>query len=195
MQLRFLLIVSIIFAFTQLAFCQTKNEKEERVKFSDFPEMAQKLVEGLPKKCKRIKFYKETDGEKQSFEAKFKYKKQRYSLEFSTKGNIEDIEVVIKLKDINTSPREKINNYFKNTFTKHKIIKIQKQFVYSSKINASNFIDNVLSQNSKIPTNFEIIAEVTTEKKRNIREFTFNNVGMFLSFRVLNPTSYEHVLY
>ena len=79
-----------LLCFCQFVFCQTKNEKEKRIPLAEFPEAAKAVIKNLPDDCKRLKFYKETDGEKQSFEVKFKYKRKRYSLEFSEDGNIED---------------------------------------------------------------------------------------------------------
>ena len=72
---------------------------------------------------------------------------------------------------------------------------MQEQYIYNVKLDAKTFVDNVLNNNSLKAPNFEIIAEVKTDKKRDIREFIFNTFGEFVNFRILNPTSYEHVLY
>lgn len=188
-------LLFVLLCFGQFALCQTKNEKEERVLLSEFPEAAQKVIKTLPEHCKRISFYKETDGEKQSFEAKFKYKGKRYSLEFSKQGIIEDLEVTIKFKTLDTSIKTNINTYFTSNYSKHKCIKIQQQYVYNSRVKPSTFITNVLAQSSNQPPNFEIIAEVKANKKRHLGEFTFNQTGDFINFRTLKATSYEHVLY
>ena len=188
-------LLIICLSLAQLIFSQTKNEKEARIEVSEFPEKAQNIIKVLPENCKQLKFYKETDGEKHSFEAKFKYKKQRYSLEFSTNGIIEDIEISTKFKDILNPFKDSIKAYFKNNFKKHKFIKIQKQYSYSQKTDSKQFLIDIMSQNTKTAPNFEIIAEVKTDKDRIIKEFTFNNDGSFISARILNPTSYEHVLY
>ncbi|WP_439152919.1 hypothetical protein [Winogradskyella sp.] len=185
----------LVFSFIQFSVCQTKKEKEERIKLSEFPVLAQSVVELLPQKCKRLKFYKETDGNKQSFEAKFKYKREYYSIEFAKNGIVEDIEVITKFKSIGDSIEKHIKGYFKASFVKYKVIKIQQQFVYSKDLDTVEFVRNVISKNSKIYPKFEIIAEVKTENERTIREFTFNKSGAFISFRFLNTTSYEHVLY
>ncbi|WP_412561821.1 hypothetical protein [Winogradskyella sp. MIT101101] len=195
MKFKLFQLILISFSLTQTIVCQTKNEKEERVKVSEFPELAQTIIKALPKNCKRLRFYKETDGEKHSFEAKFKYKRQRYSLEFSVNGSIEDIEVITNLKNIKSSAKDSIKAYFKNSFTKYKLIKIQKQHVYTTEMDAVQFLNDVLSQKPKCIINYEIIAEVKTKKKSEIREFIFNSNGYFSKSRVLNPTSYEHVLY
>lgn len=195
MNLKLFTIILIFCLCWQTSIGQTKNEREERIKISEFPEKAQNVIEALPKNCKRLKFYKETDGNKQSFEAKFKYEKRLYSLEFSKDGTVEDIEVKTKFKRLNGNIKSRINSYFKSTFNKRKIIKIQEQFIYNKKETASKFVEDVINKKTNALPNFEIIAEVRTEDTRNIREFTFDSKGQFVIFRILNPTSYEHVLY
>ncbi|WP_111682362.1 hypothetical protein [Winogradskyella tangerina] len=192
--MRFKLLI-LLFCLGQIAISQTKNEKEERVSLTDFPEAAQTLIETLPKDCKRLRFYKETDGEKQSFEAKFKYKRRRYSLEFSKNGVIEDLEVQSKIRAIDDPIRNNITNYFDATFTKSKLIKIQKQYIYYAEIEPELFLAQILSGTTSIAPNFEIVAEVKIEKQRELRELTFDSSGVFLNYRTINPTSYEHVLY
>ncbi|WP_179021204.1 hypothetical protein [Winogradskyella forsetii] len=187
--------IAITLFFFQPLLGQTKNEQETRIKFSGFPMNAQLIVNKLPERCRRIKFYKETDGDKQSFETKFKYKGQWYSLEFSKDGIVEDIEVITKFKHIETSKQRQIKNYFEQSYEKYNLIKIQKQYVYSPEGQASDFVNEILSESPEIAHNFEIIAEVRTDKQRNIKEFTFDNEGAFINYRLLNPSSYEHVLY
>lgn len=174
---------------------QTKNEQEERVKLKVLPKAAIDVINELPKRCKRIRFYKETDGEKQSFEAKFKYKKQHYSLEFNTEGVIEDIEVIIEPDEIEDEKQSKIEDYLKAQFDKFQYIKIQKQYVYDRSIKSVNFVNDVLSKQSEVEVNYEIVAEVKSDSKREVAEFLFDRNGGFKRFRIMNPDSYEHILY
>jgi hypothetical protein len=183
----------LIFGFN--SWSQTKNEHEERVKLSELPEPAIKVINVLPKQCKRLRFYKETDGEMQSFEAKFKYKKQQYSVEFNIEGVVEDIEVTVKPKQIEKKITSEIEAYFKTHFEKAKLIKIQRQYIYNAVATPSVFVENVLTEKSTATVNYEIIAEVKSDSKRQIGEFLFNERGTFLSFITLNPNSYEHALY
>ena len=80
-----LLILSLVFSFYScLVISQTKNEKEERIKLSELPSSVREIVGTLPKKIKRLKFYKETDGRKNSFEIKLKYQKIATVLSFQS---------------------------------------------------------------------------------------------------------------
>lgn len=195
MNIKSLFLISGMIFFSQFTVGQTKNEKEMRIELKSFPERAIEVLKTLPEDCKRLKFYKETDGSKESFEAKFKYKKKRYSIEFNTDGIIEDVEVTLKQKIIENAVTTSIRAYFTATYKKSKLIKIQKQFVYNSSLDAIDFLDKVLSNLSSAEVNYEIIAEVKSDSQRDIREFTFDKNGSFLNFKILNPDSYEHALY
>lgn len=187
--------------FFILCFChtiyyaQTKDEQEERITSDALPQNIQSLISDLPKTVKRLKFYKETDGDKQSFETKFKYQKQLYSLEFSKDGVLEDIEVIIKFKNIDRPLKTTITTYFNSNYDKFRLQKIQRQYVYNASLTPNEFIANVLSNTAKSEINYEIIADVKTASKRLIREFTFSKNGRFLYFRTAKSSTYEHVLY
>lgn len=174
---------------------QAKNEIEVRIDKKEFPKLAQDLILSLPNNIKRLKLYKETDGNENSYEAKFKLNRKHYSVEFSENGLIEDIEITIKFSAIEPTKKTNIKNYFKNSYSKHEVIKTQEQYVHDKSSNSKVFLDAVLRQNTYVLPNFEIIAEVKQNKKRTIREFTFNATGSLIYFRILDNTSYEHVLY
>ncbi len=188
-------LICSLLLFGLHSWSQTKNEHEERVTLEVLPEAAIAVINELPKRCKRLRFYKETDGEKQSFEAKFKYKRQHYSLEFNTEGLIEDIEVIIELKEIEDAKKSKITNYFEEHFDKFQYIKIQKQYVYYQSAKPVTFLNDVLSKQSEAEVNYELVAEIKLDSKHEVREFLFGKTGKFKSFRTLNPESYEHILY
>ncbi|GAB5563665.1 MAG: hypothetical protein Wins2KO_07280 [Winogradskyella sp.] len=188
--------ISLILLFIiQFSFSQTKNEKEERIPKELFPTRALKLINNLHTNCKRIRFYKETDGDKKSYEVKFKYQKKKYSIEFSEDGILEDIEVLIKFKNLEKVIRANIKTHFKSSYKKYKLIKVQAQYLSQNDADLDKFIEDVLNNNEAIQPNFEIIAEVRDVKKREIKEFTFNSKGEFIKDRTLEPESYEHVLY
>ncbi|WP_147297725.1 hypothetical protein [Seonamhaeicola aphaedonensis] len=181
--------------FISFSFSQTKNEKEERIKPSEFPEIAQNYFNTISDKVKYLKFYKETDGMKKSYEVKFKYNKQHYSVEFDTIGNLEDIEIVIREKDIPKIVLHNISKHFDKNFEKARFIKIQKQFINTTQKTDKQFIDYILNKPNNKHTHFEIIAEIKTKKHHQLRELTFDKDGTFEKSRIVTSASYEHALY
>ncbi|GGD22262.1 hypothetical protein [Hyunsoonleella pacifica] len=177
------------------SFSQVKDEKEERISLSEFPKIAQNYFSNFSDQVKYLKFYRETDGEKQSFEAKFKIHKLYYSAEFDALGKLEDIEIVIKKRHIAKEVLTRIMAYFEANYKKTRLLKIQKQYVNHTNTNDKSFIQHIVDNPNDRYTHFEIIAETKTEKLRELSEFTFNKNGNFESSRKVTSSSYEHALY
>jgi hypothetical protein len=110
-------------------------------------------------------------------------------------GTIEDVEVTLNTKKIEGKAATNIKAYFKENYTKSKLIKVQQQYVYNPTLSAESFVKNVLNKTSTAKINYEIIAEVTANSERAVKEFTFDGNGLFLNLRIVIPSSYDHVLY
>lgn len=117
------LIILFISAFTS-AFSQLKFEKESRLKRADIPPAAFELVESLAIPGK-IKWYSEESLTGSSVEAKFRFNKKHYSIEFDTEGKLQDVEVVIQVTEIPDKVKETIFKKLELEFDKYSIKKIQ----------------------------------------------------------------------
>ena len=185
----------LLFLWISFSFSQVKNEKEDRIHASEFPEKTSTYFNTISQDVKYLKYYKETDGSKKSYEVKFKYRREHYSVEFDTLGNLEDIEVVIKKKHIPKEIKTVIWRYFENNFKKTTLVKVQKQYVNTTKNTDKQFIRHILEKPFNKHTHFEIIAEIKTKKTHELREFTFDRNGKFEKSRLVTTSSYEHALY
>ncbi len=194
MKFSYYLVLIATFSFSNLV-AQTKNEKESRVSMSQFPESAQLVLEYVPEKARRIKYYKETDGDKLSFESKFKYNKHWYSVEFDNNGTLEDIEKTIKKKHLNDTLKTAINAYLNLQTSKFDILKIQEQYLYNNKTSQRDFLNTILTDNASIRSNYEIIIALKKDGFWLLAEMTFDFNGQFLKSRNLQPESYEYIMY
>ncbi|MEM6514985.1 MAG: hypothetical protein AAF688_02290 [Bacteroidota bacterium] len=180
---------------SSLASAQSKDEKEERVSRADFPVEAKKLCRNIPEDAKRIRFYKETDGDKISYETKYKYNKHWYSVEFDSLGTLEDIEIKIKTNEIPKKSQSRIIAYFEENSEKFDIIKIQEQYLYDRKTANLDFLLNVISKRKTLNPNYEIIVALKVGKIWELKELTFTHSGTYLSQRTIKPNSYEYIMY
>lgn len=117
------MIVLFISAFTS-AFSQLKYEKESRLKKADVPTPALELIESLAIPGK-IKWYSEESLTGSSVEAKFRFNKKHYSVEFDTEGNLQDVEITIEIFEIQEGIKEIILKKLESEFNKYSIKKIQ----------------------------------------------------------------------
>lgn len=187
--------IILLFLFSSLSWSQVKNEHEERIPKSDFPLVAQNYFDSFMDDVKYLKFYKETDGSKHSFEAKFRLNDLHFSVEFDSIGKLEDIEIVIKKRHISKIALNAINTYFLNNYKRTRFVKIQKQYVNYTNQPDLHFIEHIAENPFDKHTHYEIIAEVKTEGGRVLKEFTFTNRGQFEKMRIVTSSSYEHALY
>ena len=102
---------------------QQKYEKESRLKEKNIPNKALHFIDSL-EVGSRIRWYLEEGLEHTSIEAKFKLNNQKYSIEFDTIGNLEDIEIQIKWSELEKPLRDSIRFYLGEDCKK---IKIQKK--------------------------------------------------------------------
>ncbi|MFH6603388.1 hypothetical protein ACEZ3G_07865 [Maribacter algicola] len=107
------------------AFSQNKYEREHRIKKSQFPQVALDFISSDLEQAKRIRYYREIDSAKVSYEAKFQKDRLKYSIEFDENGVFEDVEIEIKLVDIPNDVLAKLNAYLGKTFSKYRILKLQ----------------------------------------------------------------------
>lgn len=173
---------------------QNKYEKEVRISKSEFPSEAFDLVSPYMDNAKRIRFYKETDSLKQSFELKFKKGKLHYSVEFDIEGKLEDVEFIIQPTDVPELSWENIKAQLKRKFEKHRIRKIQQQ--YPSQERNTEMVLKDAFQNLILPyINYELVFSTKETKGYQHYEALFDANGNLIRLRKSFPANYEHILY
>ncbi|MEM6684600.1 MAG: hypothetical protein AAF617_02300 [Bacteroidota bacterium] len=191
----------ILFVLLSISLCCSaqksfKYERETRIEKKAFPQNALELLEkSLPKKVRKVKYYKEQDSLKISYETKLKFEKRKYSIEFSDEGLLEDVEVTIKQKHITPKTLQKITNYFNANYNSFRIKKIQRQYNNTATKTPGNVLKNAFSNALDVLYSYEIIAEVKADKKRYFIEITFTKDGDFTMVRTIIQSSYDHILY
>jgi flagellar hook protein FlgE len=161
--------------FTSSLFAQEKLEKESRVKSKNVPSNAVSFIDTLNLNiC--VTWYRETDINSVKYEAKFIYKRKKYSFEFDSLGNIEDIEIKILHTDLDTNLALSINTQLSKNCTKHKIIKVQKQL--SGMASDLSYSLKTGKLNDGMIIKYEIVAKCKQNKKVNLFEYLFNSKGL-----------------
>lgn len=192
---RFKVGLILIFLSASILSAQNKYEREYRIRKSQFPEKALDYISEKLEDARRIRFYKETDSAKISYEAKFKKDRLWYSVEFDKGGSLEDIEILIKPIDIPDDSFAAIEKYLKNYFSKYRIRRLQQQYPISESEPTEETIKNAF-QNLMLPSiNYELIVSGKKEKTFEQFEILFDANGTFKSIRKSLPPNYDHVLY
>lgn len=171
------LILLAILPFSSHLFAQNKFEKESRIKEKDAPIKATEFINSLNLDVK-IKWIKEEGLNGKSFEAKFKHNKRKYSIEFDSQGNIEDVEIETELKDIDPKIIDTISAQLKQECVKYRIVKAQVQLI-GDKNELSSLIKTgaitVTSEN--VLLKYEIVVICKQQNAVDLYECLFNDVG------------------
>lgn len=157
------------------AFSQKSMEIEDRVSAADVDGDALDFFSSEIVN-KKIRWYYEKNFSGNSFEAKFKYNKRRYSVEFDTSGNIRDIEIKVKERRIPDNVIKNINSYFEEKYTHSKIVKVQLQY----KPDVKNFKD-FNDVKSDLSPSYEIVAKTKKDKIYSLRELLFDMNGELIT--------------
>jgi len=170
------------------AFGQDKVEKEYRIKESDVPEKSLNFINKTYDVSTKAKWYLEESEKGKSYEAKFKWKGKRHSVEFFENGELEDIEIQVKPDDVSKSVMSQLEKELDAYFSKFKIRKIQIQYFASESV-----LSQAIQTNSfqKAEKKYELIVEGKKENQLNLWEVLCDANGYLLSQRriIEKPTN------
>lgn len=171
------LILILLISFIRPGFGQIKYEKESRVKKAEVPEAAIRFVDAM-QLSSRIRWYKETGYNKTTYEAKTRYKGEKYSIEFSQDGVIEDVEVEIKPEDIHSDTYAEIVKHLSSEHDKYSIEKVQIQYSGNPDLIPSFFRTG--ENKNGIVIHFEIVISARADGSYTMFEYLFRETGEFV---------------
>ena len=187
------LILSIFFGLLSTA--QDKQEREHRIKKSQFPSAALQTISENNQDFKRLKFYKEVDSTSKTFTAKFKKSRLFYEMNFNELGELTDLGFSIKPVDIPEESFTRITQYFSQNFEKTKVRKMFQIYHVQQDVGIKKTLKNAF-QNLMLP---DVVYELFVKGKENGTqtnfEITFNSEGDFIHAKSALPANNDRVLY
>ena len=184
-----LLFILLATLFSLPLVAQVKQEKEARIDKSELPSSVMALLPQIEKNAKHLRYYKEIDGDKISYEVKLKKAKDHFSIEFSQRGILEDIEVIIPESELPETVLKSLKNNFEHVHLK----RIQKQF-HNDNNNEKQLIEAVF-ETQLAPTAYEILLSGKTNTSYQQFELLIDSNGTILSKRPVIFKDYEHLVY
>lgn len=186
------LIIPLFLALLSTQLLAQKIEKESRIDSEKVPTKALEYIFSATEASK-VKWYYEVNEKGNSYEAKYLLKKQKVSVEFDLKGNLQDVEIEISKSKVPSSVKKSLKKYFKIYFNKYRILKIQKQFKGDSKQLQGQLKNSSILSIS--PTFYEIV--VIGKKTDNVvsTEFLFDVSGNLISSKKVIQNNSDHLTY
>ncbi len=106
---------------------QDKYEREYRVPMEAVPVMARSFVDSCQFE-RRVRWYREESIDGHSFEAKVKEQGRRYSIEFDTLGQIQDVELLSRWNELPALSRSAMEEQLGTLFNRFRLKRIQQQW-------------------------------------------------------------------
>lgn len=147
-----------------------KQEIEASIRASEFPASALALLNPTLRRAADIRYFRETDGQVRSYEAKFWLDGARWSVEFSSDGTFEDVEVERALTDLDAATASSIRTTLGDRFSRYSIRKLQVQYT-------------TWPPDLGAPMAYELIVEGTTSKELGVFELKLSPSGGLLEER------------
>ncbi len=192
---KYSLWVVLMFAFAKANYTaaqsnDVKQEKEEQVEETDFPLGAVVIVKGITGDD-NIKYFKEFDGDRTSYEAKFKLNGVNHSIEFSKEGRVQDLEIEAKSKDVDKILWQSISQSLSKIDKRWRVEKLQLQYLPDSQ-ESPNLRRKAADKNFD---RLELIVAFKTNKKIYRRELLFDKKGNKLKDREVKRNAYDFLLF
>lgn len=162
---------------------QFKYEKESVVPESEVPESAREMISGI-NSYERLVWYKEQSIDKYSFEAKLKLDGSKYSIEFDSTGILEDIELLLKWKELPAKTKSGISEYLNSTFNSWRVKRLQLQ-ISGALGDCMKYLNGDDIGDGQLSYRYEIIARIKSNRNHMVKEFLFDESGEFIESRTL----------
>lgn len=184
------LILLILFSIN--GFAQLKYEREIRIKEREVPVNALNFVEALNFNTK-IRWYKEIGENQVSFEAKTRFKGEKYSIEFSDEGTFEDIEIEISPEKMPVEVLNKIEENLNSTYNQYTLQKVQIQFSGNPEVILANFPNRETID--EVDISYEIVLSTKLEGSYVMFEYLFSETGEYVQKSRIIEKSINNIIY
>lgn len=185
------------FLFLSMVFFDTvraqadKQEIEKSIKQDEMPSGALELIEEYFEDYEDIDFFKETDGETTTFEAKLDWQGYTYSVEFDETGVLLDIEQLIDISEIDDQLRTAILKQLEDRYTKFEITRIQRQyFDGESDEKIEDFLEGDFDD---LSLRYELEIDGQNRKELGSFELLFDDNGTLLQKRKIIRRSIDNI--
>lgn len=193
----FCLSVAIMALSASVVLAQAvKNEVEDSIKREKMPGNALKTLDEFWQGLNDIRYYFQTDGDSESYEAKLEWQGSSYSIEFDDAGKVLDVEQLIEWDQVSSSASEGIDEYLQKEFRRVNIIRLQRQYIADDEDDSDDedFIDDILEGDEE---DFEIRYELEVEGRSGRQigafELLFDHSGDLIQRRRIERRSVDNI--
>lgn len=174
----YVLLSVFLICLSQAGNAQDKFEREFSIEEAEVPKNAVEFVLAIGE-LSGLRWFREESDSTYSFEAKANYNRAQWSIEFSSTGQIEDIEKAVLFTKIEAQTKGKIERLLNEKHNRYKVLKIQEQHVGSGESLLAIIQDE--HQKKPLRPNYELEVKTKTGKIFEKWEYLFDYEGNFIA--------------
>ncbi|MBD0258914.1 MAG: hypothetical protein ICV83_24615 [Cytophagales bacterium] len=174
-----------------------KNEVETSIAREAMPEKSLKLLEPVLAEARKVRFYRETDGEQVTYESKVKWKGHQYSIEFEQDGSLLNAEKLVRYGSLPGEVREAVNGRLKKEFGKYKVRRTQVQYsAGESGLSDAEVIGRLgRPKPEDVTVRYELEVDAVIPPNLGAYELLFDAEGNVLERRKITRRPLDNILY
>lgn len=192
----FLLLIFSLTGTSAVLGQSEKREVEQSIDKSEMPPIALETLNEFWPNMDNIRYFYETDGDTETFEAKLEWKGKQYSIEFTEAGNIIDVEQLLEISEISASAAESINDYLEQNFNRVRITRLQRQYIADDEdgVDDIDFIDDILEEDEEdYNIRYELEVEGKSGSEIGAFELLFDKDGDIIQRRRIIRRSLDNI--
>jgi hypothetical protein len=183
-------ILISVFGFGQM----NKMERETRAKKSEVPQKALAFIDSISPDISP-KWFWEGIMFPTSYEAKFRFNNAKYSIEFDTLGNLEDVEILTKYQDLPQQVINEVDGSLLEIYEKSKITRVQTQWSGPESEIHVVFYKKFSFNPEKLTVRYEIELKLKQEGRWRLEEWTVDSNGKIISQVIVVTPRTDHLEY
>ncbi|NBC65985.1 MAG: hypothetical protein GVY07_10070 [Bacteroidetes bacterium] len=187
----------ILFLY-QFSFAQDlKEEVENSIDKDEMPTSALDALEDFheDQNVTDTDYYRETEGETTTFEAKLNWQGYQYSIEFTDEGLLLDIEQLIEFSEIPEGIQGLITRIMEEQFSRFRMTRVQRQFIADEEDEEGedvieDFLENDMDD---LVIRYEIEVEGQNHREMGSFEMLFDDDGELIQRRRIVRRSIDNI--
>ena len=174
-----------------------KNEVEISIAREQMPQKALALLEPVLAGARKVRFYRETDGEQASYESKLKWKGDFYSIEFEEDGSLLNAEKLVRYRSLPDGVRKAVNGRLKKEFGRYKVRRTQVQYSGGTSGLSDTEVLKSLGrpEPGDVTVRYELEVDALASSNPGAYELLFDADGNVLERREIVRRSLDNILY
>jgi hypothetical protein len=195
-KIRLLLFFLILNGFCSRA-QDKKRESEQAIKKRELPAEILRSAEPFLHNASRLRYYYETDGDKESYEIKGRIEKKDYSVEYRKDGTLIDIEKLIDFEEIQEQARNSISGYLQEKYDKYLFTRVQQQyFPQENEDEADEVLEDFKEKDLEdFEIRYELEVDTRAGNKLGSFELLFDSNGKLLEKREIARRAEDNIYY